>query len=299
MNRASRPGRMAPRPELDLTAFDGPVLTDRDLTAIVRLVYEKSGITLHEGKRALVTARLQKRVRAVGVRTFTEYLRLVDSDPAGGELVELLDAIATNHTSFFREPEHFAFLKSRVVPEWLAAAGTASLDPLDIWSAACSTGEEPYTLAISLLDTLGDRDRGRFRILASDMSTKALRAAQAGVYKMEKVEELPIETLRAHFERGLGEQAGFARVGAAPRRPVEFRQLNLLEIGSVGRTFTAVFCRNVMIYFDRAVQQRVVSMLERHIKPGGYLFISHSESLNGISHGLRWVAPAIYQRRTP
>jgi chemotaxis protein methyltransferase CheR len=151
---------------------------------------------------------------------------------------------------------------------------------------------------MTLLDTLSERDRPRFRILASDMSTKALRAAEAGVYRLDKVQELPIETLRAHFERGLGEQEGWARVCAAVRRPIEFRQLNLLEITSLGRTFTMIFCRNVMIYFDRSVQQRVVSMLERHLKPGGYLFISHSESLNGITHGLQWVAPAVYQRRT-
>jgi chemotaxis protein methyltransferase CheR len=296
MNRLSRPGRVAQRPDVEPAALDGPVLTERDLSAIVRLVYEKSGITLHEGKRALITARLQKRLRASGTRSFSEYLRLVDTDASGTELVELLDAIATNHTSFFREPEHFAFLKSRVIPEFLKPGG---IEPLEVWSAACSTGEEPYTLAMTLLDTLPPQDRTRFRILASDMSTKALRAAEAAVYRLEKVQELPIETLRTHFERGLGEQTGWARVSPAVRRPVEFRQLNLLEIASLGRTFATIFCRNVMIYFDRPVQQRVVSMLERHLKPGGYLFISHSESLNGITHGLQWVAPAVFQRRKP
>lgn len=294
MTRLSRPGRVAPRSDIAPAALDGPVLTERDLAAVVRLVYEKSGITLHEGKRALITARLQKRLRASGCRSFADYLRFVDSSEP--ELVELLDAIATNHTSFFREPEHFAFLKSRVIPEWIKPG---SLEPFDIWSAACSTGEEPYTLAMTFQEALADRDRSRVRILASDMSTKALRAADAAVYRLEKVQELPIETLRAYFERGLGEQAGWARVQPAIRRQVEFKQLNLLEITSLGRTFATIFCRNVMIYFDRAVQQRVVSMLERHLKPGGYLFISHSESLNGIQHGMQWVAPAVFQRRKP
>jgi chemotaxis protein methyltransferase CheR len=294
MTRLSRPGRVAPRPDFEPATLDGPVLTERDLSAIVRLVYEKSGITLHEGKRALITARLQKRLRASGSRSFAEYLRLVDTSST--ELVELLDAIATNHTSFFREPEHFAFLKTRVIPEWIKPG---SLEPFDIWSAACSTGEEPYTLAMTFQDTLTERDRTRVRIFASDMSTKALRAADAAVYRLEKVQDLPIETLRAHFERGLGEQTGWARVSPAVRRQVEFKQLNLLEITSLGRTFATIFCRNVMIYFDRSVQQRVVSMLERHLKPGGYLFISHSESLNGIQHGLQWVAPAVFQRRKP
>jgi chemotaxis protein methyltransferase CheR len=276
-------------------AFDPPPLTDRDLQAIVRLVYEKSGITLHEGKRALITARLQKRLRETGARSFAEYLSVVERDPTGGELVVLLDSIATNHTSFFREPEHFQFLTTKVVPEWVSTNPGA---PLDVWSAACSSGEEPYTLAVSLFDSLPNADKTRFRILASDLSTKILRIAEQGVYKMERVESIPIETLRRHFERGMGAQEGLARINGTLRQRVEFRQLNLLEIGTLDRTFAVIFCRNVMIYFDRHVQQRVVSMLERHLRPGGYLFISHSESLNGVTHGLRWVAPAIYQRRT-
>jgi chemotaxis protein methyltransferase CheR len=276
-------------------AFDPPPLTDRDLQAIVKLVYEKAGITLHEGKRALITARLQKRLRETGARSFGEYLTVVEKDHTGSELVVLLDSIATNHTSFFREPEHFQFLTQKVVPEWVMGNPGA---PLDVWSAACSSGEEPYTLAVALHDTLPNADKGRFRILASDLSTKVLRIAEQGVYKMERVEGIPIETLRRHFERGMGAQEGLARVNTTLRQRVEFRQLNLLEIGSLDRTFGVIFCRNVMIYFDRQVQQRVVSMLERHLRPGGYLFISHSESLNGVTHGLRWVAPAIYQRRT-
>jgi chemotaxis protein methyltransferase CheR len=284
---------------LSASPFEPPPLTDKDLAAIISLVYRKSGITLHEGKRALVTARLQKRLRATGTRTFGEYLKLVDRDQTGDELVMLLDAIATNHTSFFREPEHFNVLTQRVIPEWLAAhsGATGSFDHFDIWSAACSSGEEPYTLAMTLMQALPERERTRFRILASDLSTKALKTAEAGIYRIEKVRDLPIEVLRAYFEKGLGAQDGWARVQPQVKRTVEFRQINLLETGQVGRTFAVIFCRNVMIYFDRSVQQRVVANLEAQLKPGGYLFISHSESLNGITHGLRWVAPAVYQRR--
>jgi chemotaxis protein methyltransferase CheR len=286
------------RPTPGGSPFDPPPLTNRDLAAIIGLVYRKSGITLHEGKRALVTARLQKRLRATGARTFSDYLKFVEHDRSGDELVALLDAIATNHTSFFREPEHFELLKTQVVPEWLAAhGGPASCETLDVWSAACSSGEEPYSLAMSLMQALPEPERGRFRILASDLSTKALRAAEGGVYRIEKVQDLPIEILRAYFEKGLGAREGWARVQPQVRRRVEFRQINLLETATVSRMFAAIFCRNVMIYFDRSVQQRVVTNLEQQLKPGGYLFISHSESLNGISHGLRWVAPAVYQRR--
>jgi chemotaxis protein methyltransferase CheR len=264
-------------------------LTDRDLKTLARLVYDRAGITLHDGKRALVTARLQKRVRTGGFGSFTAYVKYVEQDPSGDEVVALLDAISTNHTSFYREPQHFDLLTSRIAPE-IGPQG------LDIWSAACSSGEEPYTIAMTLSDAVGDKVSG-VRILASDLSTKVLAAARTGVYKMERVEGLPRDVLRRHFEKGLGAQAGLARVQSRLAALVKFERLNLLEIGDLGRRFEVIFCRNVMIYFDRAVQQRVVSMLERHLKPGGWLFISHSESLNGISHGLQWVAPAVYRRK--
>ena len=265
-------------------------LSDRELARVVRLVYDRSGITLHDGKRPLVMARLQKRLRGHGLTSFTAYLDLVERDKSGDELVALLDAIATNHTYFFRETQHFGLLGARVVPEWLAARPAR---PLRIWSAACSSGEEPYTIAMTLADLPAPID---FGILASDMSTKVLATARSGVYKLSSVQSLPRELLRRHFERGTGAQEGLARVSAEIRRRVTFRNLNLLEIADVGERFDVIFCRNVMIYFDKNVQQRVVSMLERHLTPTGYLFISHSESLNGLTHSLRWVAPAVYAR---
>lgn len=265
------------------------LLTDRDLGQIVRLVYDRSGITLHEGKRSLVTARLQKRLRVHGHRTFAEYLKHVETDSAGDELTELLDAIATNHTYFFREEQHFELLASKVVPEWRARAQ----GPFKVWSAACSTGEEPYTIAMTLRALSPPPE---FTIAASDLSTKALRVARSAVYKMAGVQSLPREVLRANFEKGLGEHEGLARVSQDVRRHVSFKNLNLLEIKDLGERYDVVFCRNVMIYFDKAVQQRVVEMLERHIKPGGYLFISHAETLNGVSHRLRWIAPAVYRK---
>ena len=264
-------------------------LSDAELSRIVRLVYQRSGITLHAGKRALVLARLQKRLRAGGFASFRDYLAHVEADASGAEITALLDAIATNHTSFFREPQHFEFLRSMVVPK--LATGN-----IRIWSAACSSGEEPVTIGITLLDALESHHHGRIRILGSDLSTKALAVASSGVYKMERVANIPLDVLRRHFERGLGAQTGQARVAAHVRRLIEYRQLNLLEASDIGERFEVIFCRNVMIYFDRDVQQRVVSLLEHHLTPGGYLFISHSESLNGTAHGLRWVAPAIYQR---
>lgn len=264
-----------------------PGLTDRDMAHIVKLVYDKSGITLHDGKKPLVVARLQKRLKALGLGTYGEYLAYVDNDRSGDEIVLLLDAIATNHTYFFREEQHFSILAERVVPEMRRKSG-----PLDIWCAASSTGQEPYTIAMTMA---GVQPPVEFTMMASDISTKALREASAGVYKLEAAESIPADLLRKHFEKGLGESAGLVRVRKELRARIEYRRLNLLEVNSLERKFDVIFCRNVMIYFDRAVQQRVVTMLERHLRPGGYLFISHSESLNGITHGFRWIAPAAYQ----
>jgi chemotaxis protein methyltransferase CheR len=265
----------------------GPEPTDRDLAAIIRLVYEHSGITLHAGKRQLVTARLQKRVRAGGFGSFAAYLRHVQDDASGTAMTALLDSIATNHTHFFRESRHFDFLAERM-PE-IAARRRGTVEG---WCAACATGEEPYTILMRLHEARHED----VRLLASDISTKALATARAGVYRLDKIGDVPMPLLRTYFEKGLGEQAGLARVRAAIRRHIEFRALNLLEVPSLGRTFDFIFCRNVMIYFDKAVQQRVVTMLERHLVRGGYLFIAHSESLTGITHGLQPVIPSVFRK---
>src|SRR5581483_1301321 len=257
----------------------GPTLSDRDMARIARLVYDASGITLHDGKKSLVVARLQKRLRALGLTSYSDYLKYLERDATGAELEALLDAIATNHTLFFREEQHFRILED-------VARRRAGSAPLAVWSAACSSGEEPYTIAMTLERMAPPCP---FTLLASDISTKALTAAKRGVYKMSAVEAIPQDVLRQFFEKGLGAQSGFARIAPALQRLVEFRHLNLLEVGDLQSRFEVIFCRNVMIYFDLAVQQRVVDMLVRHLRPGGYLFISHSESLNGVTHPLKWV----------
>ena len=267
-------------------------LTDREMDLIVRLVYERSGIALHRGKRALIVARLHKMLKAGGFRSFADYVHHVETDPTGHELSVLLDAITTNHTSFFREDEHFHYLTGRVLPPLVAGRR-----PVRVWCAACSTGQEPVSLAVTLMQALPESHHGRVRLLASDISTRALKTASAGVYPMKVMGGVPPSLLKSYFERGLGADEGKVRVRAQVRRAIEYRRVNLIEIENLNETFDVVFCRNVMIYFDKAVQQRVVSMIERHLAPGGYLFIAHSESLNGLSHELKWMAPAVYQRR--
>jgi chemotaxis protein methyltransferase CheR len=272
---------------------DALELSDRDLQAIAQLVYARSGITLHDGKRALVTVRLQKHVRGGGFRTFGEYLEFVEQDESGDELVQLLDAISTNHTSFFREPRHFDFLANVAVPDVIGrGAGTS----LHLWSAGCATGEEPYSLAMTLIDALPAEWRPAVRIFASDLSATALAKARTGIYRLERLALLPPEVVRRHFEKGLGAQTGLARVKTEAQDLVSFARLNLVDVNDLGQRFAFIFCRNVMIYFDRAMQQRVTATLERHLVPGGYLFLSHAETLSGIAHSLQHVAPAVYRR---
>ncbi len=276
-------------------AFDTvPVPTERELARIIRFVRDRSGICLHDGKRALIVARLQKRMRSGGFLSFSDYLERVEADGSGEELTTLLDSIATNHTAFFREAQHFEFLARTVLPGLLARAAEREILG---WSAACSTGEEPYTIAMTLLQAAPDLASRRFRLLASDLSTKALKTARAGVYPMERVADLSAETLRRFFEKGMRDQDGLVRIRPEIRRLVDYQALNLIAFDDLRMRFDFIFCRNVMIYFDRDVQQRVVSSLEAHLAPGGYLFVAHAESLNGIRHALQWVAPAIYRRK--
>jgi len=271
-------------------------LSDRDLATIVRLVYEKSGITLHAGKRALVSARLQKRLRQTGVETLHDYVRLVQSDASGDELTAMLDAITTNHTSFFREPQHFEYLEKVVLPPLRDRSGVM---PILGWSAACATGEEPYSIALTAARVFGDAAGRRVRLLASDISTRAVERASAGVYRADRLADLPRHLVLKYFQKASGAQAGLLQVSAPVRQLIEFRRLNLLQPAPPGPPFDFIFCRNVMIYFDRAAQQRVIDTLERRLARGGHLFVSHSEGLNGLRHGLTWVAPAVYRRGEP
>jgi chemotaxis protein methyltransferase CheR len=219
-------------------------------------------------------------------------VRHLRADATGRELVVLLDAIATHHTAFFREPQHFDYL-ARVVLSPLRARSERT--PILGWSAACSSGEEAYTLAITASELLGESVAQRFRLLASDLSVPVLHRAAAGVYKSDRVGGLPRHLVLKYFDR-TNAMRGTVSVIAPLKRLIEFRQLNLLDPPPPGRPLDFIFCRNALIYFDRETQQRVVRQLEARLATGGYLFTSHSESLNSLSHGLTWVAPAVYRR---
>ena len=254
---------------------------------ISRTVYDVAGIQLRPGKEGLVRSRLAKRLRALGLTTYDDYLARVAGDASGRELSEMVDALTTNKTNFFREPAHFDFLRGRVLPA-LPAGGAVR-----IWSAGCSTGEEPYTLGMVLHEALPDLARRDVKILATDISSRVLAQAKAGRYVEAVAADVPPELLRRHFTRVPG---GTWEVGASLRDLVTFARLNLMEPWPMRGPFQAIFCRNVMIYFDKPTQQRLVARYYDLLAPGGHLFVGHSESLSGITHGFSYVQPAVYRK---
>ncbi|HLY18967.1 MAG TPA: protein-glutamate O-methyltransferase CheR [Bryobacteraceae bacterium] len=261
-----------------------------EFEAIRRLAYEKFGLDLRRGKEELVAARLSKRMRQGGFTSFAQYYEHVLGDNTGEALIGMIDALATNHTSFLRETAHFDFLRQQVLP------GLRERPRVDLWSAACSSGEEPYSLAFTIRDQWGSEAFQKVRILATDISTKALTAAQNAAYPAERLSAVPQAWLRRVLLRGDGRWKGWYRVKPEVRSQVEFARLNLIEPFTHATLFPVIFCRNVMIYFDKATQEGLVKRLAASLEPGGYLFIGHAESLTGVCHELTYVRPAIYQK---
>ncbi len=269
-------------------------MRESEFEFIRSLVYERSRISLSADKRELVSARLGKRLRATNLTTVGDYCQLLQSPGAEPELANLIDAISTNHTFFFRENAHFDFLRQTVLPEMRERSAKERWPRFHIWSAACSSGEEPYSLAITLADSLAGWP---WHIEATDISHRILEKAQAGIYRDETIGKLPRATIQTHFQKGFGPHEGNYRVKPALRDNVSFRHLNLLEGEPPFREpFQAIFCRNVMIYFDRPTQEELVNKLARQLVPGGYLFVGHAESLTAIKHPLQTIRPAVYRR---
>lgn len=275
---------------------DALQLADRDFEFLCRLIYERSRIRLGPDKRTLVASRLAKRLRQLQLPDYHEYCELLRSPAGEEELRFLIDRISTNHTHFFREIKHFDFLREKVLPAWRAGSGGRG-DVFRLWSAACSSGEEPYSLAILLADHLAPAGAGAWRIEASDISTRVLDLAERGIYEHDKLGGVSPDQMRRHFQKGVRDWEGHFRIKEELRRNIGFHHLNLLEAAyPFSQKFTVIFCRNVMIYFDRPTQETLVGHLAERLLPGGWLMTGHSESLNGIKHPLRLVQPAIYQK---
>lgn len=265
-------------------AGTAPAITAHEFETLRRWLHANAGISLTAAKQPLVTSRLAKRLRELGISTYTEYLRRLGTD--AGERQAALDLLTTNETYFFREPRHFEFLRS-LLP-------TLTQSPVRIWSAACSTGEEPYSIAMLLADALPAHRQ--WEVLGTDISSRVLEAARSGHYKLERARNLPPAMLSKHCLRGTGPQAGTLLVRRELRARVRFEPINLNETPPDFGQFDVIFLRNVMIYFDDATKRDVVARLVPMLRPGGHFLIGHSESLNGLTTALRPVAPAIYRR---
>jgi chemotaxis protein methyltransferase CheR len=260
---------------------------------IIDFIYDRCRIRLHDGKEALIRSRLGKRLRHHGFTSLGEYCDYLKKDANEEELTLLVDALTTNFTNFLREEAHFDFLVKTALPQLV---GTKQ-KKFNVWSAACSTGEEPYTISFYLNEHFPVDSGWDWNITASDISTKVLAKALEGVYQADRLEPVPQEWLRKYFQKGVGKWEGHYRIKRWIADRVHFRNLNLIENYQHTQSFEVVFCRNVMIYFDRHTQQDLVNRICRHIVPGGYLLIGHSESLNGLDVPLRCIQPSIYRRK--
>ena len=234
------------------TTAAGAMLEDGDFEFLRELIYERSRISLGPEKRVLITSRLAKRLRELRLNDYAEYCALLRSPAGEQELTFLIDRISTNHTHFFRELKHFEFLEKKFLPDWLEKTAGRG-EPLRVWSAASSTGEEPYTIAIHLAEHLAAAEEGAWQIEATDISTRVLGLARQGVYEAERLAGVSTEQVRRYFQKGVGEREGQFRVKAELRERVRFHHLNLLQPPyPFKQQFHVIFCRNVMIYFDRA-----------------------------------------------
>ncbi|HEY4045345.1 MAG TPA: protein-glutamate O-methyltransferase CheR [Acidobacteriaceae bacterium] len=264
-------------------------LKAREFDQIRRVAYEYCGLDIRPGKEHLVSARLGKLMRQLGMRSFREYYDYVKHDRSGQALVSMVDALTTNHTGFFREKQHFQFLENVVLP------ALSKRSRIEIWSAACSTGEEPYSLVFAVLERVANSQAQELRIFATDISSRALATAQQGIYRQDRLNGLDSTIMAKYLLKGTRRAEGLCRIKPHIRDMVQFERLNLMEPFTGVGAFPLILCRNVMIYFDAQTQQDLVGRLSRQLEPGGYLFIGHSESLNGIAHSLKYVCPAVYR----
>lgn len=272
-----------------------PELTNEEFQLFQVLVERESGIHLGAKNRAMLVSRLWRRLRALELNSFSAYYRLVRANPT--EMVRMLDCICTNETHFFREPASFDCLRQHVFPEWSAPADSDLRQrTLRAWSAACSTGEEPYSLAMMLLAAFPTEAGWKTEVLGTDLSTKVLTKAAKGIWPSSKLSGVPVEYQRQFLLKGFGPDTGKIKATDELRKVVRFQRLNLIEQQyDVFGPFDLIFCRNVIIYFEWETKLRVIDRLGRYLAPNGYLFLGHAESLHGMTDQLESVKPKVFR----
>jgi chemotaxis protein methyltransferase CheR len=284
--------RVRHEPAVLLGQYEIRPMNGAEFARIRQLAFDTCGMDFAESKKDMIASRLDRTLRKLKLSSYEDYYLHVRDDTSGSALREFIDALATNHTNFLREADHFVFLREKF--------GKVSFRgrPIRIWSAACSTGEEPYSIAMTMLDQRRQDVLPGFQILATDISTRALGAAQSAVYVKERLRDLPMPWLTEFFDAGSGQWSGWMKVKKAVRDTIRFERFNLLDKSADFGTFDVIFCRNVMLYFGRATQEGMVNRMAERLNPGGYLLTGHTESLMGIRHNLVYIQPAAYQRKT-
>jgi chemotaxis protein methyltransferase CheR len=283
-----------------VTTNSSPWPSPAEYEFIRQLVYKHSRIHLGADKKEMVCQRLQRRLKAMGVASYQAYCDFLKSPEGEGEWTELIDVISTNVTSFFREGPHFEFLARTALPQWVAGQNRRPGDVCRVWSAGCSSGEEPYSAAIVLADFFARQPKYRGQVVASDISLHMLQRARQGIYQIEQVKLPEVDWLKRYFLKGVGAYQDCCRVKDDLKKLVAFHHANLFEPEfPFAESLDVIFCRNVMIYFDQETQEDLVQRLCRKLNPGGYLLVGHSESLLGAPHSLTTVCPSVYRLPAP
>ena len=268
------------------------VLSERDFNHIRKLVKDQTGINLSEGKRDMVYGRLSRRLRQLGISDFREYLGYLESDEA--EVGNFINAITTNLTSFFREMHHFDYLSKTIIPSLLKS--NSNTGRIRIWSAGCSTGEEPYSIAMTLMNSIPDIAHWDVKILATDLDTNVVAHARAGVYTADRVKGVPDNIQRKYFRKGRGSTEGSVKMSESLQSLITFNQLNLMNQWPMRGPFDLIFCRNVVIYFDKPTQRVLFDRYADLLRPDGHIFLGHSESLFKVSDRFKLIGNTMYQR---
>ena len=269
-------------------------MSDRDFERIRSVIKDVTGINMSDSKRQLVYRRLGSRLKATGIGSFQAYLdHIREGNPA--ELEQFTNAVTTNLTSFFRENHHFQFLEKTVLPEAVARAARGD-KRLRIWSAGCSTGEEPYSIAITLRETLKDIAQWDAKVLCTDLDSDVIETCKAGIYSMQRVEKIPPERLRRWFKKGRGSDEERVKVSPQLQELLTFKQLNLMHDWPMKGRFHLIFCRNVIIYFDKPTQRVLIDRYADILADGGYLILGHSESLFNVSDRFKLIGNTIYRK---